>query len=285
MPSTVILWLRRDLRLDDNPALQAALVDCDRLVPVYVHDPDSEAPWAPGAASRWWLHGSLLSLDQALKAFGSRLLIARGDSLAELRRIVAATGATRIHWNRLYDPTSRERDGRIKQALRADGLRVDSHNASFLFEPWEIATGTGEPYRVFTAFWRRCAARLSDVVPLPAPAALPPPPESLDSLPLERLGLLPAIPWDAGLRETWTPGRDRRAGAGAGVRAGPNPRYATERDLPAQTGTSELSPHLHFGEIGPRRILAMVKEQWGDPTADPVEPFVREIGWREFATI
>ncbi|RKT46084.1 cryptochrome/photolyase family protein [Thiocapsa rosea] len=283
MPSTAILWLRRDLRLDDNPALQAALVDCARLVPVYVYDPDSEAPWAPGAASRWWLHGSLSSLDQALQAFGSRLLIARGDSLAELRRIVAATGATRIHWNRLYDPTSRERDGRIKQALRADGLRVDSHNASLLFEPWEIATGTGEPYRVFTAFWRRCAARLSDVRPLPAPAVLPPPPESLDSLPLERLGLLPTIPWDAGLRETWTPGetaalehartflRDRVRG------------YATVRDLPAQAGTSELSPHLHFGEIGPRRMIAMVKEQWDDPTADPVESFVREIGWREFA--
>jgi deoxyribodipyrimidine photo-lyase len=283
LPSTVILWLRRDLRLDDNPALQAALVDCERLVPVYVFDPDAEAPWTPGAASRWWLHGSLLSLDQALKAFGSRLLIARGDSLAELRRIATATGATRIHWNRLYDPASRERDWRLKQALRADGLRVESHNASLLFEPWEIATGTGEPYRVFTAFWRRCAARLSDVRPLPPPTALPPPPGALDSLPLERLGLLPAIPWDAGLHQTWTPG-ETRALEHAGIFLKDRiQRYATERDLPAQTGTSELSPHLHFGEIGPRRILAMVREQWDDPAADPVEPFVREIGWREFA--
>jgi deoxyribodipyrimidine photo-lyase len=283
MPSTVILWLRRDLRLDDNPALQAALDDCDRLVPVYIHDPDAEAPWAPGEASRWWLHGSLSSLDQALKARGTGLLIARGDSLPELRRIIAATGATRIHWNRLYDPTTRERDGRIKQALRADGLRVESHNASLLFEPWEIATGNGEPYRVFTAFWRRCSARLSEIGALPAPAVLPPPPESLGRLPLDSLNLLPTVPWDSGLRETWTPGEtaameQARTFVQERIRG-----YATERDLPAHTGTSELSPHLHFGEIGPRRILAMVKEHWGDPTSDPVEPFVREIGWREFA--
>jgi deoxyribodipyrimidine photo-lyase len=283
MPSTVILWLRRDLRLDDNPALRAALDGCDRLLPVYIHDPDSEALWAPGAASRWWLHGSLESLDRALQALGSRLLIAQGESLAELRRIAAASGATRIHWNRLYDPAARERDGRIKQALRLDGLRVDSHKASLLFEPWEITTGTGEPYRVFTAFWRRCAARLSDIRPLPAPTALPPPAQSLDSLPLARLGLLPTIRWDTGLRESWTPGE---TAAQARARAFVLNRirdYATDRDAPARTGTSELSPHLHFGEIGPRRILALVEGLCGDPGAKPAEPFIREIGWREFA--
>jgi deoxyribodipyrimidine photo-lyase len=283
MPSTVILWLRRDLRLDDNPALQAALIDCDRLVPVYIHEPGEETLWAPGAATRWWVHGSLASLDHALRALGNRLLIAHGDALDELRRLVAATGATRVHWNRLYDPTTRERDGLIKQALRADGLRVESHSGSVLFEPWEIATGGGEPYRVFTAFWRRCADRLSAIHPLAAPPALPPTVESLESLPLDSLRLRPRIPWDQGLAECWTPGETAAHERARTFLKDRIQDYAIERDLPARNGTSGLSPHLHFGEISPRRILAMVKERWGDPTADPVEPFMREIGWREFA--
>jgi deoxyribodipyrimidine photo-lyase len=283
MPSTVILWFRRDLRLDDHPALQAALVDCDRLVPLYVHEPEAEAPWAPGGASRWWLHGSLGSLDKGLRALGSRLLIARGDSLTELRRIIADTGATRIHWSRLYDPSTRARDGSIKQALRADGLRVESHNGSLLFEPWEIAAGSGDPYRVFSAFWRRGSSRLSDIRALPAPSALPPTPERIASLSLEDLDLLPRRPWDQGLRDTWTPGE---IAAQEGARLFLKDRilhYGIDRDLPAKAGTSELSPHLHFGEISPRRILAMVVERWGDPASDSVEPFIREIGWREFA--
>ncbi|MEA3644190.1 MAG: deoxyribodipyrimidine photo-lyase, partial [Lamprobacter sp.] len=66
MPSTALLWLRRDLRLGDNPALRAALAQSERLIPVYIHAPDEEAPWQPGAASRWWLHQSLNALDQQL---------------------------------------------------------------------------------------------------------------------------------------------------------------------------------------------------------------------------
>lgn len=285
MPRTVILWFRRDLRLDDNPALRSALDDCDRLVPVYIDDPAAETPWAPGAASRWWLHGSLLSLDRELHSLGSRLLIARGESLVELRRLIAVTGATRVHWNRLYDPATRERDGRIKQALRADGLRVESHPGSVLFEPWEIATGAGEPYRVFTAFWRRCTARLGEITPMGAPAALPPLPESFGSfgpLHIDSLNLLPRIPWDQGLREIWRPGETAALARASAFLAGPVQQYATARDLPAEPGTSALSAPLHFGEISPRRLLSLVLEHWVDPTA-PVEPFIREIGWREFA--
>ncbi|MCG6896571.1 MAG: DNA photolyase family protein [Thiocapsa sp.] len=283
MSSTVILWIRRDLRVDDNPALRAAMVDCDRLIPVYVHEPGEESPWSPGAASRWWLHGSLRSLDRSLRSLGSRLWITRGDSLARLRHIAAATGATRIHWNRLYDPATRQRDGRIKRALRSDGLRVDSHQGSVLFEPWDIATATGDAYRVFTPFWRRCMERLSGLSALPAPRGLPPGPDALDACPLEALDLLPRIPWDAGLHQTWTPGEgsaQERARIFLDTRI---EAYAGERERPDRDGTSGLSPYLHFGEISPRRLLTLVAEHWGDPAAEPVAPFIREIGWREFA--
>jgi deoxyribodipyrimidine photo-lyase len=283
MPKTVILWFRRDLRLDDNPALRAAITDCERLVPVYIHAPYEEAPWSPGAASRWWLHWSLLGLERALGDLGGRLWTAEGDSLAELRRIIAITGATEVHWNRLYDPATRDRDSRIKQALRAEGVRVESHKGSLLYEPWDIATANAEPYRVFTPFWRRCAARLAEHKPVSAPTALPPGPRPVEALSISDLGLLPRLAWDQGLRETWTPGETgAKARAAAFLRTGIQ-GYGRERDLPDRDGTSGLSPHLHFGEMSPRRLLTMVVEQIGDPAAEPAEPFMREIGWREFA--
>ncbi len=279
---TAILWLRRDLRLDDNPALQRAL-DGGALLPLYIHAPDEEAPWAPGGASRWWLHRSLAALEAALRQRGSRLRIERGESLGVLRRIIAETGATEVHWNRLYDPATRARDSRIKQALRSDGLRCESHNAALLFEPWEIANTDRQPYRVFSAFWRACLRSLERPAPIAAPHTLPPAPGPSQGLELAALDLLPQINWDQGLTDTWTPGEPAALELAQSFLHERVADYAEARDLPGSAGTSRLSPHLHFGEIGPRRILRMVMDAYGEPTADAVGPFVREIGWREFA--
>lgn len=280
---TAILWLRRDLRLDDNPALLSALANGARLVPVYIHAPDEEAPWSPGAASRWWLHHSLIALDDRLRQLGHRLWITRGDSLAELRRIAALTGATEVHWNRLYEPRIRERDARIKAALRADGLRVESHNAALLYEPWQIANGSGQPYRVFSAFWRTAVKTLHELTPVSAPTALPAGPEPVAGLSVADLELLPRHDWDAGLRAAWTPGEQQALAAANTFLDERVAAYSVARDLPDTLGTSRLAPHLHAGEISPRRLLALVIARYGDPTAAPVEAFVRELGWREFA--
>jgi len=282
MPNTSLLWLRRDLRLADNPALAAALEGADRLLPVYIHAPEEEDPWQPGAASRWWLHHSLTALGAQLAERGSRLVIARGETLGTLRRLIQASGAGSCHWNRVYDPALIGRDTRIKQALRADGIDCRSHNAALLFEPWQIKTGAGEPYRVFTPYWRRCQRELARLpAPLPAPGTLPPVPDGVDGLSVEVLDLLPRIPWDDGLRECWRPGE-------AGAREllerfidGALEGYQDGRDLPACAGTSRLSPHLHFGEIGPRQIVARLAA--AGLTGDDADAFVRELGWREFS--
>jgi deoxyribodipyrimidine photo-lyase len=282
MPNTSLLWLRRDLRLADNPALAAALEGADRLLPVYIHAPEEEDPWQPGAASRWWLHHSLTALGAQLAERGSRLVIARGETLGTLRRLIQASGAGSCHWNRVYDPALIGRDTRIKQALRADGIDCRSHNAALLFEPWQIKTGAGEPYRVFTPYWRRCQRELARLpAPLPAPGTLPPVPDGVDGLSVEVLDLLPRIPWDDGLRECWRPGE-------AGAREllerfidGALEGYQDGRDLPARAGTSRLSPHLHFGEIGPRQIVARLAA--AGLTGDDADAFVRELGWREFS--
>ena len=282
MPNPSLLWLRRDLRLADNPALAAALEGADRLLPVYIHAPEEEDPWQPGAASRWWLHHSLTALGAQLAERGSRLVIARGETLGTLRRLIQASGAGSCHWNRVYDPALIGRDTRIKQALRADGIDCRSHNAALLFEPWQIKTGAGEPYRVFTPYWRRCQRELARLpAPLPAPGTLPPVPDGVDGLSVEVLDLLPRIPWDDGLRECWRPGE-------AGAREllerfidGALEGYQDGRDLPARAGTSRLSPHLHFGEIGPRQIVARLAA--AGLTGDDADAFVRELGWREFS--
>jgi deoxyribodipyrimidine photo-lyase len=283
MAAPALLWFRRDLRLTDNPALQAALKAGGQVVPLYIHAPAEEAPWPLGGASRWWLHGSLAALDAGLRVLGSRLMIRTGDTLEVLRRVAAETGAETVCWNRLYAPWAVARDSRIKQALRASGLRCESTNASLLFEPWEVTRGAGEPYRVFSAFWRTAARQLEVPAILPAPAELPQVPAEVEGVALDGLELRPRIPWDRGIRSAWTPGEATALEQARAFLAGPVAGYGDERDRPDRDGTSRLSPHLHFGEIGPRQVLALAADAGLDPMEGPAAAFVRELGWREFA--
>ncbi len=282
MSDTAILWLRRDLRLTDNPALVSAMTSCERVVPLYIHAPEEESPWLPGGASRWWLHHSLDALDGSLRERGSRLAIARGPTLDALLHVADTTGATRILWNRLYDPATRERDTRVKAALRAKGLHCESHNSLLLREPWETRTGTGGPYRVYSAFWRKCGLDPAAPKVLETPNRFRPTPD-FQGITLSKLALLPRIPWDQGLTERWQPGEAAAlARAQEFVRAG-LATYGQRRDLPAIAGTSGVSPHLHFGEIGPRQLLALIAAHHGTIDSPDAEPYVRELVWREFA--
>ena len=280
--SLALIWFRRDLRLADNPALAAACAAHERVLPLYIHAPGEDTEWPPGAASRWWLHHSLTSLQRGLRAHGGELHIRQGDSLQVLLK---QTGASAIYWNRQYEPAAIARDTRIKLALREQGIEVHSFNASLWYEPWQIATKLGEPYRVFTPYWRNLRSQLADAVPLPVTsplrcAAAP------GGLSLESLGLLPRITWDNGLRDAWTPGEQ---GAHELLEVFADDAlgdYAQARDLPARHGTSRLSPHLHFGEISPPQIHRYLLErmQQGDAKRRPdIEPYLRELGWREFA--
>ncbi|MFM8891794.1 MAG: deoxyribodipyrimidine photo-lyase, partial [Planctomycetia bacterium] len=101
MTATTVVWFRHDLRLDDNPALAAAAAR-GAVVPVFIWAPEEEAPWEPGAASRWWLHHSLGRLAERLAAVGAPLLIRRGPSLETLRKVAREHAATHVAWNRRY---------------------------------------------------------------------------------------------------------------------------------------------------------------------------------------
>lgn len=278
--SVALLWFRRDLRLQDNPALQAALDAGHTVVPVYIHAPAEEGQWAPGAASNAWLHRSLAALDADLHARGSSLVLAEGGSQQVLEQLIAQTGAEAVYWNRKYEPATQPRDAAIKKALQEQGLLVQSCNGSLLFEPWELATQQGNPYKVFTPFWRTALTRWR----LPAPQAAPKrlAAHGVDGLALDALALAPSLGWDRGFWEHWQPGE---AGAHEAITVfvdGALNGYRQQRDLPDRVGTSLLSPHLHFGEIAPWAAAhALEAERSAGRNAD-IDAWLRELGWREF---
>ena len=207
----VIVWFRLDLRLADNPALSAAAKTAGRagIIPVFIWAPDEEAPFAPGAASRVWLHDSLSALAAALVERGSRLVLRVGPTQETLLELAGQTGARGVFWNRRYEPAVAARDARVDATLRARHLATATElglpSANLLWEPEALTTKTGQPFRMFTPFWR-ASREQPPPEPLPAPRELPPPPRWPTSAPLAALGLRPKIGWDAGLRAAWSPG-------------------------------------------------------------------------------
>jgi deoxyribodipyrimidine photo-lyase len=282
-----ILWFRQDLRLQDNPALHAAIRRGAAVVPVYILDDEAEGRWAAGGASRWWLHHSLAALDASLKALGSRLVIARGDSEVILRDLIATTKAGAVYWNRRYEPAIITRDSRIKTECLAAGLDAKSFNSALLNEPHTIANKQGAPFQVFTPYWRHCLA-LDVAAPVKVrTSALVSPSEWPPSLDVRDLDLLPSVPWDAGLAATWQPGEAAGAKRLKKFVAGAMAAYVETRNLPDHEGTSMLSPWLHFGEVSPRQVWAAVetlsKRSFIFPPGEGARVFLSEIGWREFA--
>ncbi len=281
MLNTHLMWFRRDLRVADNPALCAALRGADKLVCLYLHSPEDEAPWEPGAASNWWLHRSLAALDQQLRGVGQRLMIRSGPARVAIPALLAELGINRIDWNRLYEPALVRRDSALKKSLRAQGIAAHSHNAALVNEPWEIETGEGRPYRVFSPYWRNAQRALGQIQVLDAPETLPPPVEA-SGLELDALRLLPSIRWDTGF-DCWAPGEQGAWQRAERFLAQAVTRYGERRDLPADEGTSGLSAALHFGEIGPRQLLQRLLGSRNGEVPDEVEHWVRELGWREFS--
>ncbi|HET7201920.1 MAG TPA: deoxyribodipyrimidine photo-lyase [Steroidobacteraceae bacterium] len=284
--STALVWFRRDLRLADHPALAAAVAHAERVVAVYVHSPEDDGEWRAGAASDWWLHHSLLRLDEALRPRGIGLTVRRGPPARELSALVEETGATRIHWNRRYEPAAVARDAPLQAELRSRGLTCESFGGPLLCEPWQVRTAQGGPYKVFTPFWRACQAQFDTLpAPLPAPARLHGPRRAPRSVPIPALGLLPQVRWDAGLAARWAPGE---AGGHARLDEFCNGEIATydeDRNRPDRPASSRLSPHLHFGELTARQCLVAARNAVVDrPEArKSAEAFVREFGWRDFA--
>lgn len=277
---SVIVWFRDDLRLADNPAFTAAIKSGLPVLPVYLWAPEEEHPWEPGAASRWWLHRSLQSLEVSLHKLDLRLILRRGPSAEALSVLAAEVHAKSIFWNRRYEPTIVKRDKAIKSSLRQSGIDAQSFPGNLLHEPWTIENTAGKPFRVFTPFWKAYGLGQSPQEPLPAPKFAQAPGQWPASVSLHDLALEPQIDWAAGLREDWKAGETGAIEQVDRFLESSLNSYSEGRDHPAEPGTSRLSPYLHFGEISPRQIWHKIQREVSEAVAGP---YLRQLVWREFA--
>jgi len=284
-----LVWFRQDLRLDDNPALQAALKTGLPIYCVFIWDETTPSFAQPGGASQWWLHQSLTKLNEALCKRGNHLLFYRGKPQDILVELIGKTNAKAVYWNRCYDMHSIERDKKIKKALLQDNIDAQSFNSHLLFEPWTIVSQTGHPYKVFTPFWKKVCLTSDAQWPRTHLAA-----KKIfcaESFPRSELlsdwQLVPKKPnWAKQFVNYWHPGEE-----------GAHKRldyfidhglydYKEGRNFPAQQNVSGLSPHLHWGEIAPWRVwnaLETALSRDARLSTANVENFQSELGWREFS--
>lgn len=283
----VIMWFRRDLRLNDNPALTAAFESGCPVVCLYIHDPSSTGIRKTGEASNWWLDKSLKSLSAAIENRGGKLILRRGSPKHILLELAEEFNCAGVFWNRRYGLDERSHDAEIKTELIDRGIAASSFNGSLLTEPWVFKTGNGGHYKVFSPYWRMVQANYRPHDRLDAPSTL-----SSPNIPSEHLGdwnLHPTSPdWSGGFGDKWSPGE-----TGARVRLevflkNAVDSYGDDRNRPdLPKGTSGLSPHLRFGEISPVTIWRNTKNLIDLGTIDEKNAmkFLSEVAWREFSYV
>ena len=284
---TSIVWFRKDLRVADNPALFAACQQNQPIIAVYIWNPYDFPKGGLGAASRWWLHQSLNSLNHTLKELGNRLIILKSHYMEGLQNLIHGCGATTLFFNRIYEPSWQKIDSHLTQNLEQIGVSVHSFNGSLLFDPQKRVNTSGTAYKVFTPFWRACLNDQSPEKPLPTPTSLPLHSKTPNSVHLDDLELEPRIDWASGIRVVWTPGERTAKEHFKNFVEYDLVRYKQGRDRPDLTRCSRLSPHLHFGEISVRQIWhevhAGLRSEHRKDMHQSAHSFLRQLGWREFS--
>lgn len=283
----IIVWFRQDLRLSDNPALHAAYETGHPIIPLYILDDMNAEEWKMGAASRVWLHHALEALNIDLS---DHLVILKGDATEIIPDIINKTGAKGIYWNRCYEPWRIKRDESIKAFIKdnMNQINVQSFQGSLLWEPWTIKNQSGDPYKVFTPFYRKgCLNADAPREPLPRPERLTYADTSGLGVSVDDLNLLPPQQeggWEERMVKHWTiseEGANKRLHDFIEDGLG---NYKTGRDHPADNHTSRLSPYLHFGQISPNTAWYSAKKHENKKGWEKdVGHFLSELGWREFS--
>ena len=276
----ILLWYRRDLRLSDHAALTAACDSGRPVIPVFLHDPLVDRL---GAAPKWRLGLGIGELGSSLKDKGSRLILRRGaDALDMLRGLVSDTGAGAVFWTRAYDPDSTERDSRIKDALKSDGIEARSFGGHLMFEPWTVETQQGGYYKVYTPFWNAVKTTGVDE-PRAAPSRIPAPGEWPASDDLQDWQMGAAMNRGADVVRPFVQLGEKAAQSRLGAfMAHGVAGYKANRDIPGMDGTSNLSENLSLGEITPHQCWHAGRRAMEEGKAG-AETFLKELVWREFA--
>jgi len=282
MPDPVIVVFRNDLRLEDHDPFTDAAKSKSPVIPLYVF---SERDYPIGGASRWWLHRSLMAHKARLQALGLPLVIRVAEAYGSWEEAVATmaqdAGASCVYWHRGFDPDLKRQDAALIARLSAKAVKYQTYAGALLWDPDAIANQSGGPYKVFTPFYRACLKQPAPRPPKGVPRGIVAPKDTLLSLKLNDLPLCRKVSWAAGIDAAWEPGEDGANKAlklfcKVGLKS-----YVKSRDFPAEDqGVSRLSPHLHFGEISPRKIWHAIEAAGSRQAATP---FLRQLVWREFA--
>ncbi len=281
----ILFWFRNDLRLSDNSALNAALQTGRPLVVFYIYDSNLGSRWSRGSASLWWLHHSLKYLSSKLDSLGGRLYLFKGETTAILDELIKKTDASALFFARQYAQWDRLLEDKVQKLCGDYAVDCRRFAGYLLNEPDTVLNKSGQPYKVFTPYWR---AVLSFDIPPPKnlstaklSKALGAFSKKLRSDKLAEWKLLPRKPnWARGF-DIWVPGEQGAKDLLSGFVKQNINRYEKERDFPAYDMTSQLSAHLHFGELSPRQIWAKVKQSC--ESEDIAAPYLRQIVWREFS--
>lgn len=264
--SKAIVWFRKDLRLEDNLALDKALELGLEIIPVYIYAPEEESFQLGkhkvdiGAASKVWLHYALQRIPE--------LIIRKGNSLEELKKLIEETKATHLFWNRRYEPFIIKRDQRIKENL-SKSIIVESFNGSLLIDPEHLLNQQGTPYKVFTPFYKRVKEITFDKSDFKHQLKK----TKYKSVHVDDLNLLGRASWHNSIIDFW----DLKKPSSKPLEAFSIDSYESDRNLLAITGTSKVSPYLSFGQISPRQIWHKYFKQKNS------DPYLRQLIWREFA--
>lgn len=286
--TAALVWFRDDLRVADNPALDAAITTGKPILAVYILDETTEGLRAFGGAQKWFLHYALQSLETKLDQLSINLIYLTGSSKDLVQKVVKENNVSEVFWNRRYGKPEIDIDGDIKESLKAQGVSAKSFLANTLHEPFNTKTGSGGPFRVYSPFWRAFEAQGEPRPPLAAPhqATGAKNTNITGKLSLDELALLPTKPnWAAGWEAIWDANEDGAHKALEKFIDGGLTGYKDGRDFPAKNHFSKLSPFLRFGMISPYQIWQSVRiaEEAENLNAKDCLKFLKELGWREFS--
>ena len=277
----IIFWFRQDLRIVDNPGLSKSLKS-DKVLPIYILDDTNSNDFAMGAASRWWLHNSLRELNKNLD---NKLSLYKGDPLEILESLSSRFNIKGIFWNRCYEPWRIERDKKIKSKFIEKDIIVETFNSALLWEPWEILKSDNTPYKVFTPYYRKgCLMSEAPRKPLSAPNLNTLFEDKENILQLDDLNLLPRIKWYKEMEKLWEPGEKGAHKKLESFLSDGLLGYKEGRNFPSKKNVSQLSAHMHFGEISPNQVWHRAKLKKDLPRIEKdLDHFLSELGWREFS--
>ncbi|WP_432362276.1 cryptochrome/photolyase family protein [Sporosarcina sp. UB5] len=279
-----IVWFRNDFRLHDNPALSEAAQE-GVVIPVFIWSEEAKQEYAESEASSWWLYHSVATLEKGLQAHGLKLFIKTGDEFDALVEVMEEADAEAVYFNERYEPAERSKGSRIAEQLESIGIEVQTFHGHLLFNH-DLVNKQGEPYKVFTSFWKRC---MQEVVarPVPFPAEMKGIERGIQTVTLDQLQIIDENNWHQKFHQYWEPGEQAAVEKWQHYLEDGMSFYHAKRDFISSSSSSELSPYLAAGNISVKAMWHSAKSLSEEtPEAvvrQSIDTFLKQLIWRDFA--